>query len=110
MSTETQETQDKEQAKVSESVLTGIAMIGGLGVTLMIVAAGVGVVLPDAPSDIVGLVVALGAGLLVTSIAGWVVAVRPHEHFDDINVPLYHGHQHDDDDHGDENAEDSDSH
>lgn len=105
MSTETQETQEKEQAKVSDSVLTGISMLGGLGITLMMVAAGVGVVLPDAPSDIVGLVVALGAGLLVTSIAGWVIAVRPHENFDDINVPLYHGHHHDD-----EHSEDSDSH
>ena len=98
MSTEIHETQENEQPKVSDSVLTGISMIGGLGITLMIVAAGVGVVLPDAPSDIIGLVVAIGAGLLITSIAGWMLAVRPHEHFDDINVPKYHGH-HDHDEH-----------
>jgi hypothetical protein len=92
VSTETHEIQENEPPKVSDSVLTGIAMIGGLGIILMIGAAGVGVVLSDAPSDIIGLVVAIGASLLVTSIAGWMLAVRPHEHFDDINVPKYHGH------------------
>lgn len=95
MATETHGTSETTQPQVSKSVLRGIAMLGGLGITLMMVAAGTGVVLPDAPSDIIGLVVALGAGLLITAIAGWIIGVRPHEHFDDITVPQYHGHQHD---------------
>jgi multisubunit Na+/H+ antiporter MnhB subunit len=92
---ETHGTPETTQPQVSRSVLTGIAMIGGLGITLMMIAAGIGVILPDAPSDVIGLVVALGAGLLITAIAGWIIAARPHEHFDDITVPQYHGHQHD---------------
>ena len=95
MATETQETQEQTQPEISKSILTGISMIGGLGITLMMVAAGVGVVLPEAPSNIIGLIVALGVGLLITSVAGWIIAARPHEHFDDITVPQYHGHHHD---------------
>ena len=91
---ETHGTPETTKREVSKSVLTGIAMIGGLGITLMMLALGYGVIRPDAPSDIIGLVVALGVGLLITSIAGWVIAVRPHEHFDDITVPQYHGHHH----------------
>jgi hypothetical protein len=99
----THEVQDVPQPQAaSKSVLTGIAMIGGLGITLMMLALGIGVVLPDAPSDIIGLVVALGVGLLITSIAGWIIATRPYEHFDDITVPQYHGHHHEE--------ESSDSH
>lgn len=108
MSTETQETQEKEQPQVSENVLVGISMIGGLGITMAMVAVGVGVVLPDAPSDIIGLTVALGVGLLITAIAGWTIVVRPHEHFDDINEPLYHGHHHDE--HDDAHGESGDAH
>jgi hypothetical protein len=92
---ENHETPETTKREVSKSVLTGIAMIGGLGITLMMLALGIGVILPDAPSDIIGLVVALGVGLLITSIAGWIVAVRPYEHFDDITEPQYHGHDHD---------------
>ena len=91
----THEVQDVPQPKASQSVLTGIAMIGGLGITLIMLALGIGVVRPDAPSDIIGLIVALGVGLLITSIAGWIIATRPYEHFDDITVPQYHGHDHD---------------
>lgn len=108
MSTETHETQENEQPKVSENVLVGISMIGGLGIFMALVAVGIGVVLPDAPSDIVGLTVAVGVGLLITSIAGWTLVVRPHENFDDINEPLYHGHHHDD--HDDAHGESDESH
>jgi hypothetical protein len=98
----THEVQDVPQPQAaSKSVLTGIAMIGGLGITLMMLALGIGVVLPDAPS-VIGLVVALGVGLLITSIAGWIIATRPYEHFDDITVAQYHGHHHEE--------ESSDSH
>lgn len=79
---------------VSQNVLYGLAMVGGVGMTLMIVAAGIGVVLPDADSSLVALFVVLGVGLLIASVGGWVIATRPYENFDDITVPQYHGHHH----------------
>jgi hypothetical protein len=87
---ETQET--KEESR--EGVLTGIALIGGLGITMMVLAAGIGVVLPDADSAFAGLITLIGLGLLVTSIGGWVILVRPYENFDDISIPLDEGHHH----------------
>jgi hypothetical protein len=87
-------TENETKAEVSSNVLYGLAMLGGLGLTFMIVAAGIGVVLPEVDSAFVGMIVALGFGLLVTSIGGWVIATRPFEHFDDITVPQYHGHHH----------------
>lgn len=86
--------EQETKAAVSQNVLYGLAMIGGLGMTLMIVAAGIGVVLPDVDSSLVALIVVLGFGLMIASVGGWVIAVRPHEHFDDITVPQYHGHHH----------------
>jgi hypothetical protein len=84
--------ENETKAAVSSNVLYGLAMLGGLGLTLMIVAAGIGVVLPEVDSSFVGMIVALGFGLLVTGIGGWVIATRPFENFDDITVPQYHGH------------------
>lgn len=87
---ETQET--KKQA--SKGVLTLLAMIGGLGISMMVLAAGIGVVLPDADSALAGLVTLVGVGLLVTAVGGWVIAVQPHKHFDDIDIPLPDEHHH----------------
>lgn len=103
MATETQETQEQTN-EVSQSLLIGLSMLGGIGITLMVVAAGVGVVQAEADAGQVGTYVLLGAGLLVMAIAGWFVAVQPHKNFDDINVPLYTGHHHDEheDDHSEE--------
>ncbi|MGJ3238270.1 MAG: hypothetical protein ACFE0Q_06150 [Anaerolineae bacterium] len=86
----------------NENTLTILAMVGGLGITMMLVAAGIGVVWENADSGLIGLIVLIGAGLLVAAIGGWVIVVRPHEHIDDINQPMYHGHHHDDDDHHNE--------
>lgn len=81
------------QEKISGNVLYGLAMVGGIGMTLMIVAAAFGVV-GSLDSGMVGLLVVLGTGLLIASVGGWVIATRPYEHFDDITVPHYHGHHH----------------
>jgi hypothetical protein len=89
----TQESHDNTPAP-SKSLLTGLSMIGGLGITMATLAAAIGVVLPDANSSVVGLVALSGAALLVLSVGGWFVATQPHKHFDDINQPLYHGHHH----------------
>jgi hypothetical protein len=88
-------TENETKTEVSSNVLYGLAMLGGLGLTFMIVAAGIGVLnLQDMDSSFVGMIVAIGFGLLVTSIGGWAIATRPFEHFDDITVPQYHGHHH----------------
>ncbi len=92
-----QETQNTTDTSSNENVLSILAMLGGLGIVLMVVAAGVGVVWENADSGLIGLFVMAGVGFLVTSVAGWVIVVRPHENFDDINEPLYHGHHHEED-------------
>lgn len=93
-----QETQNTTESN-NEGALTILAMLAGLGITIMVVAAGYGVVMENADSGIIGLFTLAGAGLLVAGIAGWVIVVRPHENIDDITVANYHGHHHDDDDH-----------
>lgn len=101
-----QETQNTTETN-NESTLTLLAMIGGLGVVTMVVAAGVGVVLENVDTAIVGLFVMAGFGLLVAGIAGWFIVVRPLENIDDITVPKYHGHHHEDHDgHGDDSHSD----
>jgi hypothetical protein len=86
----------------SQGLLTGLAMIGGLGITLVVLALGLGAagVLP-AEDNTVGLGVLLGLLLLVFAIGGWLISVQPFRHFDDIDVPApdeHHGH----DDHSSE--------
>jgi hypothetical protein len=89
------ESQNETKPAVSQNVLYGLAMVGGLGLTLMIVAAGIGVLnLEDLDGGLISLFVALGFGLLVASIGGWAIATRPFENFDDITVAQYHGHHH----------------
>ncbi len=100
MATETQDPQETTQES-NQNLLVGLSMLGGLGITIMVVAAAIGVVVTDVDSGVVGLSVLVGAALLVASIGGWIIAERPHEHFDDINVPQYTGHHHDEE-HGDD--------
>lgn len=76
-------------------------MIGGLGLTLIVISLGFGVVGgEDANSNLVGLGVLSGALILLTAIIAWLGVVQPHKHFDDINQPLEddhgHGQGHDD--------------
>lgn len=101
MATETHEPEETTQ-EISENLLVGLSMLGGLGITMMVVAAGIGVVVSDVDSGLIGLTVLVGAALLVAGIGGWVIAVRPYAHFDDINVPMDTGHHHHDEDHDEE--------
>ena len=97
-----QETQSTTENN-NESILSILAMLGGLGIIVMVGATGYGVVMDNADSGIIGMFLMAGAGLLAAGIAGWVIVVRPHENIDDISVGTYHGHHHDDhDDHADE--------
>jgi hypothetical protein len=72
-------------------------MAGGLGILLIIVGFLMGVFDPTLSSSIVGVTVLAGILFLVGAIAAWTAVVRPFDHFDDINVAQYHGHEHHDD-------------
>ncbi len=74
------------------AISRGLAMVGGLGMTIIMVGLGVGVIngpntTPET-SQTIGLLLVTGGGLLVVAIAAWLATVRPFEHFDDINQPL----------------------
>ena len=65
-----------------------LAIIGGIGMTLVMIALGMGVILGEAASG--GIVAALfWTGLigLLGATGGWYAVVQPHKHFDDINQP-----------------------
>lgn len=88
------ETQNTNETP-NPAILSLLAMIGGLGILLMVLAAGIGVVWENADSSLIALFVMAGAGLLIAAIGGWAIVVRPFQNFDDITVPNYHGHHHD---------------
>lgn len=88
MSTET-----SEPNQVSPSLQIGLSMLGGLGITIMIVAGAIGAIAgANADAAQIGFLLILGAAMLISAIVAWAAIVRPFENFDDINVPLYHGH------------------
>ena len=69
----------------------GLAMVGGAGMTLMVLGASIGVIhgtsLDAASTHQLGLAIVVGLLLLVLAIGFWLGWVRPFERFDDINVP-----------------------
>lgn len=81
----------------------GLALTAGVGLVIMIIAAGFGVLQADANTSVIAVTFVGGLLLLIFGIVGWLVVAKPFAHFDDINVPQYTGH-HDEhhDAHGDE--------
>ena len=79
----------------------GLALTGGAGLILMITALAVGVVDPATDDTAVGVALVGGLLLSIFGIVGWLVVVKPFDHFDDINEPKYTGHhdEHHEDDH-----------
>jgi uncharacterized membrane protein len=75
----------------SHTLQIGLAFVSGVGITLMVVAAAVGVV-GGVESAALGLLFAMGTAMLLTGIIVWFAVVRPDTRFDDINEPQYHGH------------------
>lgn len=75
----------------SKLTLYCLAMVGGLGMAMMMVAAMVGVVygggLDAESTHTLGLLLVSGLLLLAIAIGFWLGWVRPFERFDDINVP-----------------------
>lgn len=89
-----------EQQTPNRTTIVGMAFVAGIGVTLMILAAIFGVIggseADAAASNQVGVLFIVGVGLTLAGLIAWFFTVRPFANFDDINVPLYHGHDHDD--------------
>lgn len=84
-------------------LVTGLSFAGGGGIILAIIGAAIGVVDPTIDSRLVGALVLAGILMTIAAIIAWAAVVRPFDNFDDINEPLYHGHDHDD--HGHDDAE-----
>jgi ABC-type nickel/cobalt efflux system permease component RcnA len=73
----------------------GLAMSGGIGLVVMIVALALGVVQgASADGSAIGMLFLVGLALLIVGIAGWLFVTRPFEHFDDITQPKDAGHHH----------------
>ena len=87
--TEEHHTESSEQP--SHNTLIGLSMVGGLGITMMIVAATIGVIggasLDSQSTNLIGLTMVAGLLLLIVAIGFWMGLVRPFQNFDDINVP-----------------------
>lgn len=87
--------------KTANPLTFGLAMAGGIGLTMMMLALGIGVARGDnADMGLISGLFIVGLLLFLTGVIGWVAAVRPFERFDDINVPQYHGHHEHASDHG----------
>ncbi len=89
--------------KVSEKISTNhspivwwVSLVAGLGVTLMIVALGIGVgQSASGDNNSVGMLFAAGLVLFILGAVAWFAVVQPQKHFDDINKPAedeHHGH------------------
>ena len=74
-----------------------LAVLGGTGLVIMSIALAVGVI--QAENTNMGVFNFLffgGLVLLIGASIGWFGVSQPHKHFDDINVPQYTGHDHED--------------
>ena len=100
MSTDT----NTQNTNPNQSLITWLSMLGGLGITLMVGALAIGSVDASASSNAIGLTLLTGLLCLLAAIVAWFGVVQPHKHFDDINVPQYHGHEHHDTAHSDDHA------
>lgn len=94
-------------------ITLSLSMLAGGGVLLMIMALLLGV-LNTVDGAIVTMMLVGGLILLVIAVGVWMGVERPHERYDDINVPLpdEHGHGHDhahEDEHAHDDAPPADS-
>ncbi|MDE2776761.1 MAG: hypothetical protein OXI77_12535 [Chloroflexota bacterium] len=82
---------NSQQDQPSKLTHYGLAMVGGAGMTLLILGASLGViygaVLDAETTHSIGLALVLGLLLLILSIGFWLGWARPFERFDDINAP-----------------------
>ena len=86
----------KGNPRTGNNTLTiGLAALTGTGFFLMAAALAVGVINgASADAKTIKLLFAGGLLLFVVGVVTWLGATRPWTRFDDINVPRYHGHHH----------------
>lgn len=94
--------QEAPNENINEDLLIWLSVPGGIGITVMIVALAVGVVVPDISGGLIGGLVLLGLVMLIFSVGAWAIVTQPHRNFDDITVPQYTGHHDHDDEHSDD--------
>jgi hypothetical protein len=83
----------------------GLAMLAGFGLIFMVIALSIGAIEgANADSTAVGLFFGGGLGMLIVGIGAWFAVVQPQKHFDNIEVPMYSGHHHEE--HHEASAED----
>jgi predicted flap endonuclease-1-like 5' DNA nuclease len=70
-----------------------VAAIGGTGLTLAIV--GAGMLAVDAAPDTARIFAYLGLALVLGAAVLWMLLLKPWTNFDDLKTPLYTGHHHD---------------
>ena len=73
------------------TLATLLAFVAGLGLTLMVLGAALGVTGSGGGSDL-GVLFAAGAVLFICGVIAWFASARPDAVFDDIDEPQYHGH------------------
>jgi predicted flap endonuclease-1-like 5' DNA nuclease len=81
------------------------AFVAGGGITLIILALGLGAMRTDSSASL-NLTAFTGVLLVIGGAIGWAVMTRPWEHFDDLTTPFYTGHAHHDDHAHDSHADD----
>ena len=87
--------------RTSNPLSLGLALIAGTGLTIMIIALALGVLQAAESTNNIGGIFTLGLILLIAGVLGWVAVTQPYKHFDDINEPHYHGHDHHEEAHDD---------
>ncbi len=82
---------EEQTDQPSRLTLYVLAMLGGVGMTVMILGASVGVIygaeLSADETHSLGLAIVVGLLMLLLAIGLWLGWVRPFERFDDINAP-----------------------
>lgn len=102
-----QEQKIERDPKQQDAITLGFSMLAGLGLTIMIAGAAVGVMGgTSADSNNFGVLIAAGVLMFIIGGGVWMSYVRPWENFDDINEPHYHGHHHHEEEHAIVPAED----
>jgi ABC-type nickel/cobalt efflux system permease component RcnA len=87
---------NEKNFKTAHPLTFGLSLVAGMGVTVIMLALGIGVVQADANPSVIGAAIWAGVALMAIGIGGWIAVTRPFAHFDDINQPLEadHGHGH----------------
>lgn len=84
-----------ERQQPSHNTLINLALVGGLGIVIIMVALFIGAIEATSMNTVAFQgTLFLGFALVIIACVAWFGLVQPHKNFDDINVAQYHGHHH----------------